>query len=55
MDSVEVYVEVDNTMYTFPTDEAVELWVLNGEETYSSVRDATPEDQEIAGLLLFAV
>ena len=55
MDSVEVYVEVDNTMYTFPTDEAVESWALNGEETYSSVRVATPADQEIAGLLLFAV
>ena len=55
MGNIEVYVEVDNEMYTFPTDEAVEAWVLHGEETYSSVRDATPEDQEIAGLLLLAV
>ena len=53
MDSIKVYVEVDNMTYEFPSEESLEAWALRGEETYTSVRVATLEEQKIAGLASF--
>lgn len=51
MENIEVYVEVDNMMYTFADDTAVEAWALHGDQSYLSKRPATIEDQDLAGLI----
>jgi hypothetical protein len=40
----DVFEEVDQLVYTFEGDEALAAWSLDGEQSYASVRPATPED-----------
>lgn len=41
----DVFEEVDELVYTFPDDDALEAWALHGQETYVAVRPAAPEDR----------
>lgn len=41
----DVFEEVDEVVYTFADDDALEAWALHGKETYVSVRPARPEDR----------
>lgn len=51
----DVFEEIDELVYTFPDDDALEAWALHGEETYISVRPAEPadriSDEELAAFL----
>ena len=41
----DVFEEVDEVVYTFPDDDALEAWALHGEETYVAVRPAEAGDR----------
>ena len=41
----DVFEEVDELVYTFPDDDALEAWALHGDETYVAVRAAGPADR----------
>lgn len=41
---VDVFDEVDGCVYEFPTMAAADQWALTGEPTFTSIRDAEPED-----------
>lgn len=40
----DVFEEIDQLVYTFEGDEALAAWSLDGEQTFTSVRPATPAD-----------
>lgn len=41
----DVFEEVDELVYTFPDDDALEAWALHGAETYITARPAEPADR----------
>lgn len=41
----DVFEEVDELVYTFDSDDALEAWSLDGEDSFVSVRPATAEDR----------
>lgn len=42
---LDVFEEVDDLVYTFPNDVALEAWALHGDETFVAVRPAKAEDR----------
>ncbi len=41
----DVFEEIDDLVYTFPDDDALEAWSLHGDETFTGVRPAQADDR----------